>query len=448
MSSLTGTAALGERDVAARQRSTTGHLGWLGVVRLGLVQASLGSVVVLATSTMNRVMVVELALPAVVPGALIALHYFVQMLRPRLGHGSDRGGRRTPWILGGMALLSAGAVAAAACIVLMAREPAAGCALAAVAFAMIGLGVGSSGTSLLVLLAQRVSPARRPMAAAAVWLMMIAGLAVTATVAGLLLEPYSPGRLLTVTSAVGVIALILTAVATWNVEPRAPARPPVRPPAPGSAGANFRAALSEVWAEPTARRFTVFVFVSMLAYSSQDLVLEPFAGAVFGYSPGATTRLSGVLHGGVLAGMLIFAVVGTLSGRAGAAVLRRWTAGGCAASSLALLGLIAAAVAGPSWPLRPTVFLLGVANGAFAVAAISSMMTLAGAGRAGREGVRMGLWGGAQAVAFGAGGVLAPALSDLAHHIIAAGGSAYAFVFAGQAALFLAAAWLAARAPR
>ena len=65
------------------------RLGWLGIVRLGLVQAALGAVVVLATSTLNRVMVVELALPAIVPGALVALHYAVQVLRPRMGYGSD-----------------------------------------------------------------------------------------------------------------------------------------------------------------------------------------------------------------------------------------------------------------------------------------------------------------------------------------------------------------------
>ena len=68
-------------------------LGWLGIVRLGLVQTALGAIVVLTTSTMNRVMVVELALPAMLPGALVALHHAVQLLRPRLGHGSDVGGR-------------------------------------------------------------------------------------------------------------------------------------------------------------------------------------------------------------------------------------------------------------------------------------------------------------------------------------------------------------------
>ena len=79
-----------------------GSLGWTGIVRLGLVQAALGAIVVLTTSTMNRVMVVEFALPAMLPGALVALHHVIQMTRPRLGYGSDVGGRRTPWIIGGM----------------------------------------------------------------------------------------------------------------------------------------------------------------------------------------------------------------------------------------------------------------------------------------------------------------------------------------------------------
>ena len=72
--------------------------GWPSVLRIGLVQASIGAVVVLTTSTLNRVMVVELALPAVLPGALVALHYGVQITRPRMGYGSDLSQRRTPWI--------------------------------------------------------------------------------------------------------------------------------------------------------------------------------------------------------------------------------------------------------------------------------------------------------------------------------------------------------------
>ena len=120
-------------------------LGWLGIVRLGLVQTALGAIVVLTTSTLNRVMVVEMALPAMLPGALVALHYAVQIVRPRLGHGSDVGGRRTPWIIGGMMVLAAGGTLAAAGTAWMASNIAAGIAVAVVAFVMIGLGVGAAG---------------------------------------------------------------------------------------------------------------------------------------------------------------------------------------------------------------------------------------------------------------------------------------------------------------
>ena len=132
------------------------RFGWTEIVRLGLVQASLGAIVVLMTSTLNRIMVVELMLPALLPGALVALHYLVQVSRPRMGHGSDQGSRRTPWIIGGMALLAAGAISATLATVLMNESPVAGTLLATVGFVMIGLGVGAAGTSLLVLLAMRV----------------------------------------------------------------------------------------------------------------------------------------------------------------------------------------------------------------------------------------------------------------------------------------------------
>ena len=114
-------------------------LGWLGIARLGLVQAMLGAVVVLTTSTLNRVMVVELALPALLPGLLVALHHAVQLTRPRMGYGSDVGGRRTPWIAGGIAVLALGGFLAAMATNLMATQRAAGIALGVLAFALRGL---------------------------------------------------------------------------------------------------------------------------------------------------------------------------------------------------------------------------------------------------------------------------------------------------------------------
>jgi BCD family chlorophyll transporter-like MFS transporter len=414
-------------------------LGWVGIVRLGLVQCALGAIVVLTTSTMNRVMVVELALPALLPGALVGLHYAVQVLRPRFGHGSDVGGRRTPWIIGGMAVLGAGALLAALAIAWMPASHALGVAASVLAFLLVGVGVGAAGTSLLVLLATLVEDRRRGAAASITWTLMIVGFIVSTAVVGHLLDPYSAERLVLLTGGVAAVALLVTTLAVAGIEP-ARGRAASRPDAP----VDFGAALREVWSEGPARRFTVFIFVSMLAYSSQDLILEPFAGTVFGLTPGETTRLSSLQHGGVLVGMLLVALASTVGGSRFRS-LRLWTIAGCVASALALAALALAGASGGQWPLRETVFCLGVANGAFAVAAIGSMMGRAASGHGSREGVRMGLWGAAQAIAFGIGGLLGAGASDLSRALFEAQGPAYATVFALEAVLFIFSAAIAAR---
>ena len=180
----------------------------------------------------------------------------------------------------------------------------------------------------------------------------------------------------------------------------------------------------------------------MLAYSAQDLILEPFAGTVFGFTPGETTKLSGVQHAGALIGMALVPLIGAVYPRV-RGNLQIWTIGGCLASAIALLCLAAAAVVGPSWPLRETVFMLGVTNGAYAVAAIGSMMALVGAGGEKREGVRMGLWGAAQAFAFGIGGFLGTLASDVARYVLTSAALSYSAVFASEAGLFVVAAVMA-----
>ena len=413
-------------------------LGWLGIFRLGLVQTALGAIVVLTTSTINRVMVVELAMPAMLPGALVGLHYAVQLLRPRFGHGSDAGGRRTPWIVGGMAMLAIGGVAAATATAWMSTEPVGGILLAILAFLAIGVGVGCAGTSLLVLLATRVTPRRRPAAATIVWVMMILGFILTSAIGGRFLDPFTPLRLVQVAACVASLAFVVSFAAVYGIEAAATTSPsPVGPSATAIAKPSFRAALSEVWCEPQARRFTLFVFMSMLAYSAQDLILEPFAGLVYGLTPGQTTQLSGVQNSGVLLGMVLVACLGTAIGGPRLGSLRGWTIAGCLLSACALLALAFGGWMGPDWPLKPTVFSLGFANGMFAVAAIGSMMSQASDGTPSREGVRMGLWGAAQAIAFGGGGFLGTVAVDLTRWLVGSPVTAYGMVFVAEAALFL-----------
>ncbi|HMO09281.1 MAG TPA: BCD family MFS transporter [Paracoccaceae bacterium] len=409
-------------------------LSWLSVARLGLVQMSLGAVVVLMTSTLNRLMVVELALPAVLPGLLVGLHYAIQLSRPAWGYRSDIAGNRTRWIVGGMAVLAAGGLTAALGVMVMEGAFWPGLALSVLAYALIGAGVGASGTSLLALLATATHPRRRAAAATITWLMMIFGIAVTATVAGRFLDPYSPARLVEVVAVVCALAVALTAAAVAGIERRvAPAAPEPRP-------APLRRGLAEVWAEPQARAFTTFVFLSMTAYFMQELILEPYAGLVFGLTPGQTTQLSGAQNGGVFLGML---AVGVAATGLGLGSLRSWVVAGCLGSAAALVWIAALGQGAPGG-IVAAAMTLGLFNGMFAVAAIGSMMALAGQGRGAREGTRMGLWGASQAIAAGVGGLTGAAAVDVLRRLLT-DDAAFGAVFLAEAGLFVLAAGLALR---
>lgn len=429
----------------------TTYLTWPQIARLGLVQASLGAIVVLTTSLLNRVMVIELALPAILPGALVALHYFIQLIRPRMGFGSDQTRRASPWIRGGILVLASGGVLAAASTILLSHSVGLGIALATVAFLMIGIGVSSSGTALLVLLAKRVEPKKKAAAATCVWLMMIFGFAFTASVSGKFLTPFSFERLLMVSLTVSVIAVIVTFLAIWGMESPVAKAGQLTPSIDGAESespskASFREAFAEVWKESRVRSFTWFVFVSMLAYSSQDLILEPFAAVAFGFSPAETTTLSGLQNGGVLVGMLALAFITSKAKSQSLTTLSNWTIGGCLASALAMLGLVLSGPIANVIFFQVAVFLLGIFNGAFSIAAIGSMMQFASIGSARREGVRMGIWGASQAMAFGLGGIIGTGLSDIARIILGDPASAYAFVFLLEGVLFVVAAYLSYQA--
>ncbi|WP_353226490.1 BCD family MFS transporter [Novosphingobium sp.] len=417
-------------------------LGWFGIVRLGLVQSAIGAIVMLVTSLLNRVMVVEYALPAALPAGLVAWHYAAQLSRPVWGHGSDRGQRRTPWIVMGMALLGTGAMLAIAALGLLAIHSPWGIVLAILAFSMIGGGVGAAGTSLLALLATRVRPERRAAAASITWIMMISGIVITAGIAGALIDPYSLPRLAKVAGGVASAAFVIAMLGVWGIEGHAPIAPATSEKA---AAPKFSAALRQMMADDDARRFTVFVFLSMFAYSMQELILEPFAGLLFAFTPGQSTKLGGILHAGVLAGMIVVGVGGSTLGKRTIESMRLWIVGGCIGSALALAGLVAASANGPGWPLTANIAVLGLANGVFAVAAIGTMMGLAGADGGNREGIRMGVWGAAQAIAFACGGLAGAVGLDLGRALIGSTPRTFMIVFGLQALLFLVAASLALR---
>ena len=408
-------------------------LSWVDIFRLGCVQTCLGAIVVLTTSTLNRLMVVELALPAVLPGFLVALYYGIQITRPNWGFRSDTRGNRSFFIIGGMIALAFGALVAAFAIDVLERFFELGLAISIFAYGLIGIGVGASGTSLLALLATATKPIHRAAAATITWLMMIAGIAVTAAIVGQFLDPYSHSVLIRVVFIIAMSAVIVTSAAIWGIERRVDA-------SPQQESTSFMHGLREIWAEQKARHFTIFVFLSMSAYFMQELILEPYSGLVFDFTPGQSTTLSGVQNGGVFLGMVLVGIMVT-GFRLG--TIKFWVIFGCFGSSL-MLGLLAwMGQIGPNAPLTSVVTGLGFFNGIFAVAAIGTMMALAGQGRKAREGTRMGLWGAAQALAAGFGGLIGAASVDIFRQAFIQDSNAFGIVFLLESLLFVIAALMA-----
>ncbi|MEL7198627.1 MAG: BCD family MFS transporter [Pseudomonadota bacterium] len=413
---------------------------WLSIVRIGLVQACIGALVMMATTVLNRLMVVEYGLIAAIPAGLVSWHYAVQLGRPIWGHGSDQGKSRAPWIIGGMIVLAFGALLSTQATLMMAQPSTTAFTLAILGYTIIGVGVGAAGTSALALLASSVAPQRRAPAAALTWIMMIAGIVVSAITVGAAIKPFSPERLTEVSILLAAIAVTVTAIAAWRLDSGQYTFEETRK---SDETPDFRSAIREIFAEQAARRFTIFIFVSMMAYNMQDLILEPFAGEIFGMAPGDSTQLGGMLNAGGLVGMIVAGVGGSAFQARLPRDLRFWIVSGCVGSAIGLAGLAMGAAIGPGWPLTANVIFLGFCNGVFAVAAIGAMMGLAGAGEKTREGVRMGVWGASQAIAFGFAGFLGAAGRDIAKAILGDVGRAYQIVFAFEGMLFVAAALLA-----
>ena len=264
-------------------------MNWFSILRLGLIQLCIGSSVVIPLSTLNRLMKVELALPATIAGFLIALHYAVQLTRVNWGYLSDKTQNRSQWIIFGMLILGIGGVLASASIPLIESNFAYGIMLALFSYTLIGFGVGAAGTPLLALLASYSSKSQKGFAASITFLLMILGLAITGITAGIILDPYSHQKLIKITTSLAIITNILSYLSLKNLEKTLRNNAEVRTPNAINYNEPFFEGVKKVWMEREARLFIIFIFISMGAFSMQDPILEPFAGEVFGFAVGEST---------------------------------------------------------------------------------------------------------------------------------------------------------------
>ena len=409
---------------------------WFSIFRLGIVQLCIGSIVVLPLSTFNRLMVVELALPALLPGFLIALHYGVQITRPSWGYISDQEKDRTKWIKRGMIILGLGGITAAFSITIFTFSFAVGILTSILAYSLIGLGVGASGTPLLAMLAAHTSNNQKAAAASITFLMMIFGLAFTAIIVGGLLDPYSNEKLIAIVTSIAILANIFTYISIFGIEKKLSTKYQTAHKKETGTETSLIFGIKQIWNEPEARLFTFFVFLSMTAFFMQEVILEPFAGKIFKLTPGESTALSGMKDGGSILG-IIFVILCISTFKLGSE--KFWLITGClvSAASLFLISILGVNLADQAL-LKIAVLTLGIANGVFTAGILGTMMKLASEGStADREGTRMGLWGASQAYAAGIAALISTSLVDTFSSFINQPAMSYGMVFSIQGMLFI-----------
>jgi BCD family chlorophyll transporter-like MFS transporter len=387
------------------------------ILRLALFQVSVGMAAVLLTGTLNRVMIVELGLPAALVALMVATPLVFAPLRALIGHRSDHhrsilGWKRVPYIWWGTMLQFGGFAILPFSLLIMSGDTTGpvwiGEVAAALGFLMVGAGMHTTQTAGLALATDLADADNRPRVVALLYVMLLLGMMVSALFLGALLRDFSAIRLIEVVQGVALVTMALNVVALWKQEARNPAA--TRPDAPRP---TFRESWDALVSGGRASRLLAATGLGAAAFSMQDVLLEPFGGAVLGLAVAETTMLTAAWAAGALAGFGLAA--------------RRLSVGfdpHRLAGAGAVIGMGAFAAVILSAPIQSApvfalgVFGIGLGGGLFSVGTLTSAMALAAPGTAG---LALGAWGAVQATAAGLAIALGGMVRDAAAYAAGAG---------------------------
>jgi BCD family chlorophyll transporter-like MFS transporter len=384
------------------------------LLRLSLFQVSVGMTTVLLTGTLNRVLIVELNMPAVMVAAMVALPFLFAPFRALIGfksdtHRSHLGWRRGPYIWFG-SLMQFGGLAIMPFALLISGGLGTGpvwigYVAAMVAFLITGAGVHTAQTAGLALANDLAPEHARPRVVALLYVMLLVGMLISGILMGLILADFNEFKLISVVQGAAVVAIVLNMIALWKQEAQDLALTSFDKPR-----TEFKQAWAEFSAGGRASRLLVAVGLGAAAFSMQDVLLEPYGGKILGLSVGQTTSLTALWSAGTLAGLTLAARRLARGGEP-----HRLAGHGMVWGILAFVSVICGGAL--SWiPLFCCgVFLIGLGGGMFSVGTLTSAMALA---RDGKSGIALGAWGAVQATAVGlaifAGGGLRDVFSHLA----------------------------------
>ena len=406
----------------------------LNVVRLAFFPIAYGLTGVFIGSTLNRVMIADLGLPASLVGLLFAIPLLFSPIRVWLGYRSDGypilGLRREPYMIAGMLITGLGVFAATWTAV---STGAAGAGLVLgglLAFLIYGFGRNLGHNTFQALLADKFSKEARPRAVTAYEVATLFGFIVGAGFLGSALEVYDPARMVSVAIGTATAAFVLTLLAAIGNEPR---RIDLAPVAEKARSTSFKETLNSVLlGDPQVRLFFILIMLTFIGTLAQDVLLEPYGGLVLGMEVGQTTRLTmfwglGVMASMILSGVFLIKWLGEMR------VLRI----GLIASMLVFIGVVITGLAGQPGLFRILVLFMGIGTGLAGAGMLTAAINFTTAVRAG---VLMGVWGVANQVGHALGSLMGGGVVDIM--LRATGGNAaaaYGTVFAIEAVLLLAA---------
>ena len=368
------------------------------LLRLSLFQVSVGMASVLLVGTLNRVMIVELGVPATIVAVMISLPLLAAPFRAMIGfksdiHTSALGWRRVPYIWKGT-LLQFGGLAIMPFGLLVVETNNVGAPVwigqlgAGLAFLLTGAGLHTVQTVGLALATDLVTEESQPRVVGLMYVMLLVGMIASAIIFGALLQNFSDGRLIQVIQGSAVMTIILNVIAIWKQEARDPTKTRA-----GRDEPSFKESWDSFIVGSGAIRRLIAVGVGTMAFSMQDVLLEPYGGQVLGLSVATTTRLTATL---CLGGLLGFLLASRVLGRGGDPF--RMSSYGALIGIPAFAAVILAAPAASPMLFFCGTFLIGFGGGLLSHGTLTATMNHAPEKQ---RGLALGAWGAVQASAAG-----------------------------------------------
>ena len=398
--------------------------------QLGLIHVAVAMTLVPINSTLNRVMIKELAISATLVAILASLPYLFSPIQVAIGSYSDRhpifSYRRTPYILAGLLLCVLGVIVSPQVAFLMANNFPVGLLAGILAFGAWGMGYNLSAVSYLSLASELSGENGRGKTIATMWFMMIVSIIVTAIGLARMVDPYTPEAMIRAFRYVSASALVLGVLGQIRLEPRSSGLA-------SSASENYsvKQLTSAITANPVARTFFIYLLLLLAAILGQDVLLEPFGAEAFGMTVTQTTRITSIWGTFVLLAIII---AGFLEGR----VAKRNVAQlGNVGALLGFVVIVASGLMLNRHIFYTGVTLLGIGTGLSTVANLSLMFDLTVPGMVG---LYIGAWGFSNALSRLTGSVLGGVVRDVVTQATGVALSGYLVVFSIEALMLVAAA--------